>query len=222
MQNVLCKFIWQTSAPMFAGPAKADLGVQVRAIHIDLPAVVMDDLADLPNGLLEHAMRGRIRHHQGGQVVLVRLGFGPQIGDIDVALAVAGDRHDFQAGHHSAGGIGAMGRSRNEADVPVRFPALRVEAADGEQARIFALRTCIGLQGNAGEPGDLGQPLLQLPEKRLVSLRLLDRRERMKFRLNSGQETGNISAAALSFIVQEPSGIIECVSERSRASSLRK
>ena len=33
--------------------------------------------------------------------------------------------------------------------------------------------------------------------------------------------TGIISAVALSFIVQEPSGIIECASERSRASSER-
>src|SRR6266446_4023680 len=38
-------------------------------------------------------------------------------------------------------------------------------------------------------------------------------------RLNSGQETGSISTAAFSFIVQEPRGIIEVVSERSRFSS---
>ena len=36
------------------------------------------------------------------------------------------------------------------------------------------------------------------------------------------QVTGNISAVALSFIVQEPSGIIEVVSERSRDSSRRR
>ena len=34
---------------------------------------------------------------------------------------------------------------------------------------------------------------------------------------NSGQVTGSISALAFSFIVQEPSGIIEVVSERSRS-----
>ena len=37
---------------------------------------------------------------------------------------------------------------------------------------------------------------------------------------NSGQVTGSISAVAFSFIVQEPSGIIEVVSERSRSFSL--
>ena len=40
-------------------------------------------------------------------------------------------------------------------------------------------------------------------------------------RPNSGQVTGNISAVAFSFIVHDPSGIIECVSERSRDSSRR-
>ena len=41
-------------------------------------------------------------------------------------------------------------------------------------------------------------------------------------RANSGQEIGNISAVAFSFIVQEPSGIMEWQSERSRASSRRR
>ena len=38
---------------------------------------------------------------------------------------------------------------------------------------------------------------------------------------NSGQVTGIISDGALSFIVQEPSGIIDCVSDRSLACSRR-
>jgi hypothetical protein len=38
---------------------------------------------------------------------------------------------------------------------------------------------------------------------------------------SSGQVTGTISEVALSFIVHEPSGIIERVIERSRASSRR-
>ena len=37
---------------------------------------------------------------------------------------------------------------------------------------------------------------------------------------NSGQVIGSISAVAFSFMVQEPSGIIEVVSERSRSLSL--
>ena len=38
-------------------------------------------------------------------------------------------------------------------------------------------------------------------------------------RASSGQVTGSISVVALSFIVHEPSGIIDVVSDRSLASS---
>ena len=67
--------------------------------------------------------------------------------------------------------------------------------ADCEEARIFALGACVGLQGNGREARDFGEPSLKL-----------------------GQLTGIISAAALSFIVQDPSGIMEVVSDRSRDS----
>ena len=39
MQKVLCRLRWQTSAPMLAGLAQADLGVHVGAVHVDLAAV---------------------------------------------------------------------------------------------------------------------------------------------------------------------------------------
>ena len=41
-------------------------------------------------------------------------------------------------------------------------------------------------------------------------------------RANSGQVTGSISAVPLSFIVQEPSGIMDVVNDKSRLSSRRK
>ena len=44
-----------------AGRGQADLRVHVRAVHIDLPAVRVDDLANLADGFLEHAVRGRDR-----------------------------------------------------------------------------------------------------------------------------------------------------------------
>ena len=50
MQNVLCRFKWQTSAPMIAGTAEADLRVHVRAVHVNLAAVRVDDFADLADG----------------------------------------------------------------------------------------------------------------------------------------------------------------------------
>ena len=52
MQKVLCRLRWQTSAPISPGPAEADLGVHVRAVHVNLPAVAVDDFADLLDVLL--------------------------------------------------------------------------------------------------------------------------------------------------------------------------
>ena len=74
-----------------ARPAKADLRVHVRAIHVNLAAVRMNDLANLADGRFENAVRGRIGHHQRGQIVFVRVGLRAQIGEIDVAVFQAGD-----------------------------------------------------------------------------------------------------------------------------------
>jgi len=38
------------------GPAQPNLRVQVRAVHIDLSAVGMDDFANLPDRFLKHAV----------------------------------------------------------------------------------------------------------------------------------------------------------------------
>ena len=47
-----------------ARPAKADLRVHVRAVHVNLAAVRVHDLANLADGRFENAVRGRIGHHQ--------------------------------------------------------------------------------------------------------------------------------------------------------------
>ena len=97
------------------------------------------------------------------------------------------------------------------------FAARREVAADGEEAGVLALRAGIGLQRHRGEAGDLGQHALQLGQHVGVAAYLLARRERC-IAEKRGQDTGASSAAALSFIVHEPSGIIEWTSERSRFS----
>ena len=86
MQNVLCRFKWQTSAPMKPGAGQADLRVHVRAVHVNLAAVRVDDFANLADGFLEHAVRARIGDHQARQIIFVRLGFGAQVGHVNVAV----------------------------------------------------------------------------------------------------------------------------------------
>ena len=44
-------------------PAQADHRVHVGPIHVDLPAVLVHDIADLDDRLLENAVRRWISHH---------------------------------------------------------------------------------------------------------------------------------------------------------------
>ena len=75
-----------------------------------------------------------------------------------------------------------MRRDGNQADVAMALAARRVIAADGEQARIFALAAGIGLQRDRVEAGDLGQHRLEFLEELLIALRLFERREGMQHR----------------------------------------
>ena len=43
--------------------AKADLRVHIRAVHVNLAAVRVHDLANFTDGGFEHAMGRRIGHH---------------------------------------------------------------------------------------------------------------------------------------------------------------
>jgi hypothetical protein len=63
--------------------------------------------------------------------------------------------------------------------------------------------------------------VLQLLEELLVALRLLHGGANGCSPATSGQVTGSISTVAFSFMVHEPSGIMEWVSDRSRDSSMR-
>ncbi len=208
--------------PHVRGPANADLRVHVGAIHIDLPAVRVNRLANVLDGFLEHAVRGRIGDHEGGQLRAVRRRLGLEVREIDVAFRVALDGDDLLTGHDRAGRVCAVRGAGDEADVALRFAALLVKFADDEQTGIFTLRAGIGLQRDAGEAGDFRQPFLQLLKQNLVSLGLAQRREGMNLALNSGHDTGNISTVAFNFIVQEPSGIMDVVRDKSRDSNRRR
>ena len=80
----------------FGGAHHADLGIEIGAVEIDLAAMGMDDGADVLDGGFEDAVGGGIGDHQGGEIVLVRLGLGLEIGHIDIALLIAGHHHDLE------------------------------------------------------------------------------------------------------------------------------
>src|SRR5204863_3162167 len=96
---------------------EADERVQIRAVDVNLAAMRMDNLANLVDTRLEHAMRRRIRHHDRGQDAGMLFYLTSEIADIDVAVRITGDDDDAHAGKLRGGGVGAMRGCGNQADV---------------------------------------------------------------------------------------------------------
>ena len=105
---------------------KADLGIHVGAVHIDLAAILVDDPANILDALFEHAMRRRIGYHQCGKLLLVRFGFRAKIVHIDVPACVRFNNIDSHPGHIALAGFvpcaeAGMGtRSRCESPLDLR------------------------------------------------------------------------------------------------------
>ena len=155
--------------------------VHVGAVHVDLAARRVHQLADARDAFLEHAVRRRVGHHQHGEALAVLGHLALEVAEIDVAVLVAAHDHDAKAHHLRTRRVGAVRRGRNQADVArLTFPF--VVRTDGEQPRIFALGAGVGLQRYAREAGNLGEHVFQLGEHRPCAVRLLVRRERVQRR----------------------------------------
>src|SRR2546423_13719110 len=91
------------------GAGQSNLGVHVGAVHVDLPAVPVDDFADFLHALFEHAVRARVGDHQAGEIrgVLGRLAL--EILDLDASIRIACDGDDLESRDHGAGGDGSVG-----------------------------------------------------------------------------------------------------------------
>ena len=158
---------------------QAHLRVHVGPIHIDLAAMRVDDLADVADAGLEHAMRAGVGHHQRCQLILILGSFGAEVGQVHVALPVAAGHHHAVAGHDGAGGVGAVGAAGDEADVPMALAPGLMVTADGEQAGILALAAGVRLQRDRGKARDGAQPVLQALDQRGVALGLVHGCERV-------------------------------------------
>jgi hypothetical protein len=164
----------------FTRCGQPDERVQVRAVDVHLPAVRMHDLADALDAGLEHAVRRRVRRHDRREPLRVLRSLGFEVGEIDVAVVVAGDDDNLHADHLRRRGIGAVRRRRDQADVAVRFVAARVISLDREQPRVFALRAGVGLQRHRRITGDRAEHPLEIRAQLAVAFDLVRRRERMQ------------------------------------------
>jgi len=190
MQKVLCRLKVADIGADLAGRSEADLRVHVCAVHVNLSAARVDELADLDDRFLENAVRARISHHERGELILVLIGLRGQVGQVDIAIGEARDRDDAHAGHDRAGGIRPVRAGRDQADVAMRLAARAVIFSNDEESRVFARRAGIRLQRDAREASDFREPALELLAHFGVARGLLGRREGMQlaeFRPRHGQ-----------------------------------
>ena len=129
-----------------AGPTQPDLRVHIRAVHIHLPPGGVHDFADPPHPFLKDPVGGWVSHHHGGEVGVVLSGLGLEIGKVHVPLFVTGHRHDFEPGHHRAGGVGPVGRYWDQTDVPVTLTPMAVVGPDRHEPGILPLRSGVRLE----------------------------------------------------------------------------
>jgi hypothetical protein len=123
---------------------------------------------------------------------------------------VAGHHHHPHAAHLRGGRVGAVGRLRDQADIALAVATADRGSCGWPQAGVFALRAGVGLHADGVETGNLASRLFQFADHLLVALGLLGGANGCML-ANSGQVIGIISLVAFSFMVQEPSGIIDVV-----------
>ena len=92
----------------------------------------MDDVAEFLDCLFIYPVRGGVRDHDAGKIVLMGFRLGFQVCHVDVASFVAFDGHHLEAGHGGGCGICSVGGGGNEADIAVAFSGVLLVAADGQ------------------------------------------------------------------------------------------
>jgi hypothetical protein len=123
-----------------AGRRAAEQRVEVRAVEVHLPAVLVDDLADLADVRLEHAVGRRVGDHDRREIAGVRGGLRGEIVEVDVARVVGGDHHDLATCHVRRRRVRAVRGPGHQHDAPVILAAAGVIRVDRDQASELALR----------------------------------------------------------------------------------
>ena len=159
------------------GRGEADLRVEVGAVEVHLAAVAVDDGAEFADVALEDAVRRGVGDHDGGEAVGVFFGFEDEVGDVDVAVFVAGDDDDFHAGERRRCRVGAVRRLRDEADVALAVAAAFVVGADGKQTGVFALCAGVGLERDGVIAGGFCQHGFEFVKHFAVAFGLFERGE---------------------------------------------
>ncbi len=158
----------------------ADQRIHVGAVGVDLTAVRMNRFADRDDVLFEHAMRGRIRHHQRGEAVAIFLCIAADVVEVHIAVRIAFGHDHGHAAHLRGCRIGAVRGFRDQTNIAMGVAARTVVRANREQAGVFALRAGIRLQAHRVVAGAFDQHRFQFVDQLLVAQRLIGRCKRMQ------------------------------------------
>ena len=137
------------------------LGVHVGTVYVDATTVLVHHFAQGFDFLFKHAVGAGVGNHHARQTVAVLLALGAQVVHVDVTLCIGGGHYHFQTSHLGAGGVGAVGTGRNQADVALALTVGSMVGLDRQQARVFALATCVRLQAHVGIASNGRQPAAQ-------------------------------------------------------------
>lgn len=124
------------------------MSYQVRAIEIDLPAVVVNDLASLLNlqkdrsetpltacrtsayAIFEDTVSGWVSDHEGSKIILVLFSLGLEILQIQRSVSLILDGNYLHASHDSRSRVGTVCRAWNQADIPLLLPSRAMVCSD--------------------------------------------------------------------------------------------
>ncbi len=163
--------------PELARTRDTDQGVHVGAVDVDLAAGLVDQLAQLDDGVLVDAVGRGIGHHDRREHLAVLLDLAAQVLHVDRAAGRGLDHDDLEARHHRGRRVGAVGAGRDEADIALLLPVRAVVGADRHEAGQLAGRAGVGLHRHGVVAGDLHEPLLQVRDDLARARRLVGRHE---------------------------------------------
>ena len=164
--------------PEVAGPRDSANRVQIRAVVVHQRACAVEDPRDLFDSLVEEPERRWVRQHQARRA---RADLRAQLLEVDVAAAIGADVDELVTGHRDAGRIRAVSAVGDHDLAPLLgFAAIGEVGAHQHQPRQLPLRTGGRLERHGGQPGDLGEDLLEPPHQLQRPLRGLLFLVRMK------------------------------------------
>ena len=160
-------------AAKIAGARQPDHRVHICAVNIDLPTVVVGDLAHIGHSFFKNPVGRWIGDHTCRKVIGVLFRHGPKVVQINVTIRGRLNWHNLPSNHMGRRRIGTVRRHRDQTNIAMTLIVCTVITCDAQQPRIFPLRARIGLHGNRVIACDITQLCRQIIDHFHVPRRLV-------------------------------------------------